>query len=66
MTVTVESASGTGLSDSSDNDSNGGSSVYYANCVAARAIGAAPVRRGHLGYGSHLDRDNDGIGCGRG
>ena len=38
-------------------------SVYYANCTAARAAGAAPVRRGQPGYGSHLDRDNDGIGC---
>lgn len=35
----------------------------YANCAAARAAGAAPVRRGELGYGPHLDRDNDGIGC---
>ena len=35
----------------------------YANCTAARAAGAAPVRRDDPGYGSHLDRDNDGIGC---
>ena len=35
----------------------------FANCDAARAAGAAPVRRGDPGYGSHLDRDNDGIGC---
>lgn len=35
----------------------------YSNCTAARAAGAAPVRRGDPGYGSHLDRDNDGIGC---
>jgi hypothetical protein len=35
----------------------------YANCAAARAAGAAPVRRGEPGYGQHLDRDNDGIGC---
>lgn len=35
----------------------------YANCAAARAAGAAPVRRGQPGYGSHLDRDNDGVGC---
>lgn len=35
----------------------------YANCTAAREAGAAPVRRGSPGYGSHLDRDNDGIGC---
>lgn len=38
-------------------------SDYYPNCAAARAAGAAPVRRGQRGYGSHLDRDNDGIGC---
>lgn len=36
---------------------------YYPNCAAARAAGAAPVRRGQRGYGRHLDRDNDGIGC---
>lgn len=41
--------------------SNG--SVYYPNCTAARNAGAAPVRRGQPGYGPHLDRDNDGIGC---
>ncbi|WP_417475236.1 excalibur calcium-binding domain-containing protein [Luteimonas mephitis] len=35
----------------------------FANCAAARAAGAAPVRRGDPGYGSHLDRDNDGVGC---
>ena len=40
-----------------------GGSVYYANCTAARNAGAAPVRRGQPGYGAHLDRDNDGIGC---
>lgn len=38
-------------------------SAYYRNCSAARAAGAAPVYRGQPGYGSHLDRDNDGIGC---
>ncbi|WP_223805369.1 excalibur calcium-binding domain-containing protein [Tsuneonella flava] len=37
--------------------------VYYANCTAARAAGAAPVRRGDPGYARHLDRDGDGIGC---
>lgn len=39
------------------------SSVYYKNCTAARAAGAAPVYRGQPGYASHLDRDDDGIGC---
>jgi hypothetical protein len=36
---------------------------YYANCSAARAAGAAPVRHGDPGYASHLDRDGDGVGC---
>lgn len=35
----------------------------FVNCTAARAAGAAPVRRGQAGYGSHLDRDGDGVGC---
>jgi hypothetical protein len=35
----------------------------FKNCAEARAAGAAPVRRGDPGYGPHLDRDNDGIGC---
>lgn len=38
-------------------------SVQYANCTAARAAGAAPVYAGTPGYGRHLDRDGDGIGC---
>jgi hypothetical protein len=41
----------------------GGSGTSFRNCTAARAAGAAPVRRGDPGYGSHLDRDDDGIGC---
>lgn len=43
--------------------SSGGGSVYYQNCDAARAAGGAPVYRGGPGYGSHLDRDGDGVGC---
>jgi multidrug efflux pump subunit AcrA (membrane-fusion protein) len=35
----------------------------YDNCSAARAAGAAPVRAGDPGYGRHLDRDGDGVGC---
>ena len=38
-------------------------SAYYANCDAARAAGAAPVRVGDPGYSSKLDRDGDGVGC---
>lgn len=39
------------------------SSVYYKNCAAARAAGAAPVYSSDPGYGRHLDRDGDGVGC---
>jgi outer membrane murein-binding lipoprotein Lpp len=39
------------------------SAVSYKNCSEARAAGAAPVRRGDPGYGKHLDRDGDGVGC---
>jgi hypothetical protein len=39
---------------------NGGA---FRNCAQARAAGAAPVRAGEPGYGPHLDRDGDGIGC---
>ncbi|UNK50566.1 excalibur calcium-binding domain-containing protein [Lysobacter sp. S4-A87] len=38
-------------------------SQAFRNCAEARAAGAAPVRRGEAGYGSHLDRDGDGVGC---
>ena len=57
-TVTAEPAPASGADDSS-----GGGSVYYENCAAARAAGAAPVHRGDPGYGGHLDRDGDGTGC---
>jgi hypothetical protein len=42
---------------------NASRSVYYRNCDAARAAGAAPVRAGDPGYARHLDRDGDGVGC---
>jgi Excalibur calcium-binding domain/Protein of unknown function (DUF1524) len=41
----------------------GGGSVYYANCTAVRAAGAAPILRGQPGYSSKLDRDGDGVAC---
>lgn len=37
--------------------------VYYRNCSAARAAGAAPIYRGEPGYRAELDRDGDGIAC---
>ncbi|MCU1542496.1 MAG: hypothetical protein JWM50_361 [Microbacteriaceae bacterium] len=38
-------------------------SVYYENCDAVRAAGAAPIHAGTPGYSTKLDRDSDGIGC---
>ncbi|MFZ4720654.1 MAG: excalibur calcium-binding domain-containing protein [Ilumatobacteraceae bacterium] len=46
--------------------SGGGSSggnVYYRNCDAARAAGAAPLYAGDPGYRSGLDGDDDGVAC---
>lgn len=37
--------------------------VYYANCSAARAAGAAPLYIGEPGYRAGLDRDGDGVAC---
>jgi hypothetical protein len=54
-------SAGDGSSD--DDGADAGGSTYYENCDAARADGAAPVYSGDPGYGSHLDRDGDGIGC---
>jgi len=36
---------------------------HFRNCAAAREAGATPIRRGEPGYGPHLDRDRDGVGC---
>lgn len=37
--------------------------VYYANCDAVRAAGAAPLYAGEPGYRAGLDRDGDGVAC---
>lgn len=37
--------------------------VYYQNCDAVRAAGAAPIYPGDPGFQSKFDRDNDGVGC---
>jgi len=39
------------------------SSVYYKNCDAVRAAGAAPLHRGEPGYRPGLDSDGDGVAC---
>jgi anti-sigma factor RsiW len=40
-----------------------GAPVYFRNCAAARAAGAAPIYAGRPGYREQLDRDGDGIAC---
>ena len=56
------SAGGAGAGAAGDGGS-AASDVYFQNCSAARAAGASPVRVGDPGYGRHLDRDGDGVGC---
>jgi len=48
---------------SNDDGSTTSKSIYYRNCAAARAAGAAPIRIGEPGYARKLDRDGDGIAC---
>lgn len=37
--------------------------VYYENCSAVRAAGAAPLYVDQPGYSTKLDRDGDGVAC---
>lgn len=38
-------------------------SVYFPNCKAAKAAGAAPLHAGDPGYRPGLDGDGDGVAC---
>lgn len=42
---------------------SGDGEVYYENCAAARAAGAAPLHRGEPGYRPGMDGDGDGVAC---
>lgn len=37
--------------------------VAFEDCAAARAAGAAPLRRGEPGYAPRMDGDGDGVAC---
>jgi hypothetical protein len=37
--------------------------VYYQNCTAVRAAGAAPIYPGDPGWQTKFDGDGDGVGC---
>ena len=39
------------------------SGIYYRNCNAAWAAGAAPLYRGQPGYRPEMDGDGDGVAC---
>ncbi|MFG2312880.1 excalibur calcium-binding domain-containing protein [Streptomyces sp. NPDC048566] len=56
----VESATSASGEPESSSSAEG---VYYENCDAARAAGAAPLHRGEPGYRDGLDRDGDGVAC---
>ncbi|MFH9133208.1 excalibur calcium-binding domain-containing protein [Streptomyces sp. NPDC017524] len=58
-----ESSSASSADGNGTSGGGGGGSVSYANCTAVRNAGAAPIRAGDPGYGRHLDRDGDGVGC---
>lgn len=64
---TAPSKRGVVGSDSSTKKSGSGPGTgaggAYKNCTEARNRGGAPVRIGQPGYGPHLDRDGDGVGC---
>ncbi|GCD43285.1 excalibur calcium-binding domain-containing protein [Streptomyces paromomycinus] len=54
---------GSGGAEDSGSSDAGSADAQYANCAAVRAAGAAPIHAGDPGYGRHLDRDGDGVGC---
>ncbi|MDX2394719.1 excalibur calcium-binding domain-containing protein [Streptomyces sp. DK15] len=63
-TPTKTGSTGTGGSTGgTTGTTGGGGGTYYKNCDAAKAAGAAPIRRGQPGYRDALDRDKDGIAC---
>ncbi|MFB1100042.1 excalibur calcium-binding domain-containing protein [Terribacillus sp. JSM ZJ617] len=63
-TASVQTASSSSDNTNEEASSNTATtSVYFDNCTAAKEAGAAPVRDGDPGYGRHLDRDGDGVGC---
>ncbi|WP_344698624.1 excalibur calcium-binding domain-containing protein [Sphingomonas limnosediminicola] len=61
--VPVQPTSPSAVSKPSETAEELESSVYYADCDAARAAGSAPVMAGRPGYRAELDPDGDGVGC---
>lgn len=58
------STSGRGITSTTAGASTGtNGDVYYQNCAAVRAAGAAPLLRGQPGYRTALDGDKDGVAC---
>lgn len=61
ITITVTKTAQAGSQN--DSTASGSDSVYYPNCSAVRAAGAAPIHEGDPGYSLDLDRDGDGTAC---
>lgn len=55
--------SGAGSDSGSSSGPGTGAGGAFKNCTQARDLGGAPVYEGQPGYGPHLDRDGDGVGC---
>lgn len=51
------------VGNSGDDNSSTAGGVFFRNCEAARAAGAAPLYFGEPGYRPALDRDRDGVAC---
>ncbi|ENH97228.1 nuclease [Gracilibacillus halophilus YIM-C55.5] len=46
-----------------DADTSEHTQASYSNCSEARKAGVTPLYEGDEGYGTHLDRDGDGVAC---
>lgn len=46
-----------------DDGADAAPSAYYSSCAEAHDAGVTPLYEGDPGYGTHLDRDKDGVAC---
>jgi hypothetical protein len=37
--------------------------LYFPDCMTAKILGAAPLRKGEPGYRDELDQNHDGVAC---
>jgi len=63
VTRIVTAVGDASVGNSGDDNSSTAGGVFFRNCEAARAAGAAPLYFGEPGYRPALDRDRDGVAC---